>query len=162
MIPKSRFLFGLVLLSFSLVWACTQEPDCDNERPYDLVSIGLYQAETETLTQIDTSEMPIRWVKVFYEDSAYYVANSQDSGYFNFKVQLNPNSPEILVAIRELVDTTFLHLKYEKQLEWLSEECGPMHRYEELELTESTTLDSVVINDPLVNFQVDENIRIFY
>ena len=155
---KNRFLIGIVFLSF-LFLACSKEPDCENERPYDKVRVVFYDVTAETATELDTA---FRSIEAIWQDSSYLLFDDSLATGSAFDLELNPYtnaSLYVFESVRGTFDT--FQIDYDKELEWLSDECGPQHRFENISIGSETDFDSVTVVQELINAQVDENIRIY-
>lgn len=150
-----KYKFGdFVVLSLVLcfIGACVEEPDCDLERPYDVVNIVFYDLESgdEDLIKFDQ-------VVVGGSDSIFY---DRADTLSLFQLPLNPAADTVsFFFVTGLVRDSMV-IKYDRQLDWLSEECGPFFSYDNLVLL-SHSFDSLNFEQPLIDRSVDENIQIF-
>ncbi|UXP32896.1 DUF6452 family protein [Reichenbachiella agarivorans] len=147
----------LLLLTFQLMpllWviSCADDPDCDQELPYDAVHVGFYDYDSLTKT-----ELKFDLVATEGSDSLFY---DRSDTLAVFKLNLNPSVDSVTYLFVTGVTIDSLKLKYSRKLEWLSEKCGPTMSYDRLEIVEHT-FDSVSLVQPLIDLSVDENIKIY-
>ena len=136
--------------------ACTKEPDCDNERPHDQFVVGFYKQDTEKLER-DTLGI----VGIEALGSEFSFLDEDDTlGLDGYELWLNADSTQVTYIFVSALDDDTLIVSYNKELEWLSEECGPMHRFDDLEIIYHT-FDSARVVQRTVNASVNENIRVF-
>ncbi|MEO9806348.1 MAG: DUF6452 family protein [Reichenbachiella sp.] len=141
----------IVCLGLGLLWACGEEPDCDLGVPQNNIEIQFYSSEDST-----AQFMKFVGVTERSTDSVFYTSKDSLS---NFTLNLNPNTSQLTYVFQTATAIDTLTISYNKQLEWLSEECGPTFFYSELEvLGSSFTYD---LTSKFIDVSIDENIKIY-
>lgn len=144
--------FALLSLVFILIGACSEEPDCDLEQPYDVVNIVFYDLETE-----DEDRIKFDQVVVSGSDSIFY---DRADTLSRFQLPLNPSTDTVAFFFLTGLITDSIVIKYDRKLDWLSEECGPFFSYDNLMIL-AHSFDSLNFEQPIIDRSVDENIQIF-
>ncbi|MFY0625195.1 MAG: hypothetical protein JXR07_02790 [Reichenbachiella sp.] len=148
---KAIPLIFLLALFFFCV-ACSEDPACNQELPYDSLSIGFYDDET-------FEKVSIKYELILARGSDSILYDSEDSiQVFNFP--MNPSAFEVTFRFVTGVRIDSIVLSYDKQLEWLSEECGPNFRYSGLSIVDHSFDSARLINSEF-DLEIDENIRVY-
>ncbi|PIB36507.1 hypothetical protein BFP72_14415 [Reichenbachiella sp. 5M10] len=149
---KMKWLVVWMFLCSAVMSSCKDDPDCSLEQPYDEFVIGFYD---ERSLELDT----LRFDFVSAEGSDTILYNSEDTlSYFSFK--LNPAADSVTYYFLTGVSVDTLQLTYDRDLEWLSERCGPFFNYAKLKVA-FHTFDSVSVEQSAIDITVDENIKIY-
>lgn len=156
---KNRLILSVLLILFIGTPSCIRkEPECDQERPHNEVNIAFYDIEEE---EEELVERDIRFNRIEAENTTFEFIDDRDTLKSEYSFELDSRDTISSYIFVTALRTDTLQVVYNRQLEWLSEDCDPMHRFEDIGV-HYHTFDSISIVQNLINVQVDENIRIFY
>ncbi|MCV9387707.1 DUF6452 family protein [Reichenbachiella ulvae] len=143
---------GLSLVASMWLFACANDPDCALEQPESIVKIVFYDNETEEKTEVKYD-----LIEASGSDSILY--NRADTlALFNMPV--NPSVDTLSYYFVTGVSIDSVTVTYQRKLDWLSEECGPYFKFSELKIV-THTFDSISVTDPIIDKEVNENIKIY-
>ncbi|UXX79984.1 DUF6452 family protein [Reichenbachiella carrageenanivorans] len=138
--------FGILML-----WACGKEPDCNLSVPKSSIRVNFYNEDDST-----AHYMKFVGVTECSTDQIFYT--SADS-LASFDLNLNPEAEQVTYVFVSSTSVDTLTLSYTKELEWLSEECGPSFFYDELNVEGSSYTYELV--STFIDVSIDENIKIY-
>ena len=141
----------IFLLGISLFMACAEEPDCDLEGARDELIVKFYNEDDSAALEVEILKL-----EALGGDSVFYVIDTTQT----YVLPLNPIANEVTYLFRTRSARDTLSVKYKKEIEWISESCGPSYVFSELEII-STTFEADLISSQIDN-SVDENISIYY
>lgn len=143
------------VIFFLAVWflSCGNEPDCDLKIPSDRVQIAFFNDEDSTVKSLDFDR-----IRAAGSDSILY---GDGDSLSVFTVYLNPSADTVAYYFVTGVRRDTLVLSYSRELEWLSEECGPNFRYENLEVSYDS-FDNLQLVEPVLDYEINENIRVYH
>lgn len=141
----------VISLVFGVLIACSKEPDCTLGKPHPTIHVRFYHIE-------DSSARFKKFVSVKPRDSDSVFYDLQDS-LSDFTLALNPAEDEVTYVFTSSTSRDTLAMRYTRQLQWLSEECGPSFFYDQLEVVGSSFRYDVA--SPFINTSVNENIKIY-
>lgn len=142
-----------VILCFGIIafWACGEEPDCNLGVPASSIKVNFYNSEDSTVHFME-------FIGVTEESSDQVFYTSEDS-LASFELNLNATADQITYVFVSSTAVNTLTLGYTTELEWLSEECGPVFNYDNLEVISSTYTYEVA--SAIIDHAIDENIKIY-
>lgn len=141
----------IIFLALSMLVACSKEPDCTLGRSQSTINVRFYAIE-------DSSALFMKFlsVKPKESDSIFYKLKDSLSG---FTLALNPARDQVTYVFTTATSRDTLTMHYTRQLEWLSEECGPSFSYDQLDVVGSSFKYDLA--SPVINTFIDENIKIY-
>lgn len=141
----------IVCLVFGMLWACGEEPACNLGIPQNNIEVKFYNSE-------DSTELFVKFIGVSERatDSVFYTSKDSLS---NFSLNLNPSATQVTYLFQSATTIDTLTVRYVKQLEWLSEECGPTFFYGELDVVGSSFIYD--LTSTFIDVSIDENIKIY-
>jgi len=145
-------LFPSLFVWVIFCWSCKEEPECDLEIPYNVLSIGFYDNEG-----FQKEKVKFDLIIATGSDSILY---TNEDSLDNFSFVLNPAATEVTYNFITGVRAKSITLSYTKQLVWLSEACGPNFFYDQLTIV-SHTFDSAQLIQTGFDHSINENVRIY-
>lgn len=144
-----NFLF--ICLGLNLLLACAEEPDCDLGVSPNSAGVKFYNKE-------DSTDLFVKFIGVFERgsDSIFYTS---DDSLSLFTLNLNPMAEQVTYVFQSSTSVDTLTLSYVKQLEWLSETCGPSFMYGELDVIGSSF--TYAVGSTFIDVSIDENVKIY-
>ncbi|MEO9966401.1 MAG: DUF6452 family protein [Reichenbachiella sp.] len=134
-----------------LLWACSEEPDCNLDLGSNTVFVNFYDIE-------DSSELFLKFVQIRERSSDSTFYTSEDS-LSSFAVALNPDNSTVTYVFIGSTDEDTLSLGYSKELRWISESCSPSFYYDELEVIGSSFTHE--LSSTTIDVSIDENIKVY-
>lgn len=134
-----------------LLWACSEEPDCNLGVPKNKVTVNFFNTE-------DSSAHFMKFVRVTERSAETIFYTSADS-LASFELNLNPTADHVTYVFVSSTSVDTLTLSYTAELEWLSEECGPSFFYDQLNVVGSSYTYDLV--STFIDVAINENIRIY-
>lgn len=148
---RSVILFSVIISTISLL-SCGEQPECDQETPYDKMNISFYNLEEEK-----DEEVSFEVIFASGSDSILYNNENEES---IFTLPLNPTQDMVQYYFITGVRTDSIAFVYTRQLEWLSEKCGPNFKYDQLTILWHS-FDSVRMVQPIIDNSVNKNVTIY-
>lgn len=141
-----------VLLGFvAMLWACTEEPDCDLGVSANSIQLNFYSSE-------DSTALQQRFVQITERESDSIFYNS-DSLLTSFSLNLSPYTNQVTYVFQNSTSEDTITLGYTKELRWLSETCGPYYFYDELTVIGSSF--TYELTSSFIDVSIDENIKVY-
>ncbi|MGI9543583.1 MAG: DUF6452 family protein [Cyclobacteriaceae bacterium] len=155
----------LLVYVFCAFWfACAPEPACLDETPE--IKLSFFKevySDTDSATFINDTTIAFVEVAALGTDSIFVVQDTT----FSLTLPLNAAASQVEYLFRTIdvfdmsgeINHT-LQIEYLREQQLVSEDCGPVQLYSELELV-SGTFDSVAIVNNTIDPDIDVNVEVY-
>ena len=141
-----------LVVIITLIYSCSTIPDCRNEIEYNAIVVKFYTVTDSALTAIKFDS-----IKAVNTDSIFYLGDSIST----YELILDPSMNQSTFMFYHGNSAESLAVNYARNISIISEECGPLLLFSELQI-ESYSFDSAELISSSLDQSNSENIEIYF